>query len=168
LGPPSGPPGPGGAAYSTCKLSRGLVSQIPPRAPRAPSNRKSAVSNCNFLRRQKSFLDDFGRGCWAFRARDVEIQQVVWRHSKMLLGGNVALSCGNARMAEGPAHAQPPISVSRWFLCRTAIASAVEITLWISHAFRVMFDVAAQSPIQPRGEQATAVLPFDQHGEREN
>jgi hypothetical protein len=48
----------------------------------------------------ESFLGDFGRGRWAAWARDVEIQHVAWRHSKMLLGGNVALSCGNARMPE--------------------------------------------------------------------
>ena len=36
-------------------------------------------------------------GSWV---RDVEIQHVAWRHSEMLLGGNVALSCGNARMPE--------------------------------------------------------------------
>jgi hypothetical protein len=29
---------------------------------------------------------------------DVEIQQIAWRHSKMLFGGNVALSCANARV----------------------------------------------------------------------
>ena len=45
-----------------------------------------------------SFIVDFGRGRWAFWARDVEIQQVAWRLSKMLLGGNVAFRCGNAGM----------------------------------------------------------------------
>src|ERR1039458_8848710 len=47
-----------------------------------------------------SFLADFGRVRGGFCARYVEIQHVAWRHSKMLLGGNIALSCGNARMPE--------------------------------------------------------------------
>jgi hypothetical protein len=37
----------------------------------------------------------------ALLARHVEVQQVAWRHSKMLLGGNIALGCGNARMPKG-------------------------------------------------------------------
>jgi hypothetical protein len=40
-----------------------------------------------------------GRGSGAFWARDVEIKQVAWRYSKVLFGGNVALSCCDARMA---------------------------------------------------------------------
>ena len=47
----------------------------------------------------RSVLGDFGRGRLACWARDVEIQHVAWCHPKMLLGGNVPLGCGNARMA---------------------------------------------------------------------
>ena len=46
----------------------------------------------------RSFLIDVVRAVGALWARDVEIQQVAWRLSKMLLRGNVPFRCGNAGM----------------------------------------------------------------------
>ena len=47
-----------------------------------------------------SITVDVSRGRWAIRDRNVEIQHITWRHSKVLLGGHVTLSRGNTRMPE--------------------------------------------------------------------
>src|SRR5437667_11754413 len=68
--------------------------------PRAPGNRKSAALTGILQPSQKSLPGDIGRGRGAFRAREVELQQVAGRHAEMLPGGHVALRGGNAGMPE--------------------------------------------------------------------
>src|ERR1039458_4257089 len=94
-------PGPDGTALHTTQNTQGSRIASPTRMSRGAGHPWSRRSSRNSeAAAARSFLGDFRQSRWAFWARDVEIQRVAWRHSEMLLGGNVLLSCGNARMPE--------------------------------------------------------------------
>jgi len=69
---------------------------LPPTPPRKPAVPTGILQRPTAI----SLLGNFGRVRLCILTRDVEIQDVAWRHSKELLGGNVAFRRGNARMSE--------------------------------------------------------------------